>query len=212
MYSIPDIADAAAAALADEARRLDGEQAVRGIDGLDELALQPIVARGLAAAGFGTFREERYPSYRSRRNHSEGDRCDLVLTEGGRPLAAPDREPTLFDPPHPVALDEAMWLEIKTVAQHTTEGPNRTYASDLLAAFREDIDKLSRDCMILQAGLLVVLFCEDQRVADHDLDAAHARSLDKGLPIGAGSRRCLPIADRLGNALCAIAVHPVGRA
>lgn len=198
------IAGAVEAALRGESRRLDGEQAVRGVDSLDELTLHPILARSLSDAGFGVFGEERYPSARARRNRSQGDRCDLVLTPAGGELAAPDRAPTLFDPPDPVGLADAFWLEVKVVNQHLEGGPNTAYASTLVAALDEDAAKLARDPIIRHAGIVVILFAESAAVAVHDLDAALETVVAAGAPLHAGVRRVLPIADRLGNAVAAI--------
>ena len=209
LYSIPAIADAATAGLVAEARRLDTEQAVHGLDALDELRVHPIIAGGLEAAGFGVHLEQRYPSDRSIRNHSEGERCDLVLTPDGRPLAAPDREPTLFDPPDAVALSDAFWLEVKVVGQFTTEGPNPKYSSALLSTAPRDVSKLSRDRRITHAGLLIVLFGSDTEVVDHDFDACLSRFLDRRLPVGIPVRRSFSISARIGNGICACALLPV---
>ncbi|MHC4109402.1 MAG: hypothetical protein ACYS0D_15365 [Planctomycetota bacterium] len=197
-------------ALATEARRLDAEQAVRGLDALDELLLHPILARGLESH-FGVFSEERYPADRTKRDQSEGERCDLVLTPDGRDLAQPDRAPTLFDAPDPVGLDEAYWLEVKTVCQFALEGPNAGYASALMAAVREDVAKLAHDPGIRHAGLLVIIFAADEQVAAHDLDVAMHRALDRGLPLGAPYRRSFDITDRHGNRTCMAALIPVNR-
>lgn len=210
-YSSAQIADAVEAGLAGEAKRLDEEQSVYGLDALDELKIHPVLGRALAAAGYGVFCEERYPSGRQRVKASEGDRCDLVLTPGGQPLAAPDREPTLFDPPHPVALEDAFWLEVKVVCQFTAEGPNRNYASLLLSGVHEDVAKLSRDRRIGHAGLLIILFARDEVVVEHDLGAWLKRGLERELPLGSPAVRTFAITDRLGNRLCATSVYPVGR-
>ncbi len=211
MWSIADIADAVHAGLAAEAARLDEEQAVRGLDSADELGLHPVVARGLEEAGYGVHREERYPADRHKRSESEGERCDFVLTPQDLPLAAPGREPTLFDPPRLVPLDEAFWLEVKLIAQFTSAGPNRNYASQLLRAASQDVAKLNADPGILHAGLLIVLFAEDDRVADHDLGTWLGRCLDRGLPLGSPALRRVAVTDRIGNRRCAVALHPVGR-
>ena len=134
-----------------------------------------------------------------------------MLTPAGRPLAVPQREPTLFDPPDAVALEDAFWLEVKVVTQFTTEGPNRTYASQFLSAVRQDVTKLTKDEGIVHAGLLIVLFARDERIAEHDLGAWLSRCLDRGLPIGSPSLRRIAITDRLGNGLCTIGVYPVHR-
>ncbi|MHC4416778.1 MAG: hypothetical protein ACYS0G_16025 [Planctomycetota bacterium] len=209
MYPTSDIVDAVEAGLAKEADRLEEAQSVRGLDALDELSLHPILATALERAGYGVSPEERYPAGRGKASQSEGERCDLVLTPDGRPLAAPEQDPTLFDPPDAVALDDAFWLEVKVIAQFTTEGANRSYASALLSAARQDVTKLSRDPDIAHAGLLIVLFALDEQVTEHDLDAWESRCLEAGLPIGSPARSRFSIADRLGNRLCAVVVYPV---
>lgn len=129
----------------EEARRI-AEQAVYGLESLDEVELHPILAASLAAAGFGVLREQLYPAEwrrrTGRRKHlpedSERQRCDLVLTpHPGQMLAdalAAQREAdrhaaalrgTLFehlapaapDPPAGIDSGECFWLEVKAVGQ-----------------------------------------------------------------------------------------------
>lgn len=204
-----DIADALEAGLRNEFERLDHEQAVYGLDSLDEIALHPIIARSLDAAGFGVHREQRYPGDRLHRRISVGERCDFVLTPDKRPLVQEDSRGTLFDSPDAVALDEAYWLEVKVVAQFTPDGPNAGYASQLLSAVRDDVIKLAKDPGILQAGLLIVLFVREPAIAEHDLRVWHERCIERGLPLAAPSRRTIAMADRHGNGCCAIAVFPI---
>jgi len=211
VWSIAEIADALEAALRAEADRNDHEQSVRGLDALDELSLHPLLAGGLSAAGHGVFGEQHYPTVGRRQRDSEGERCDLVLTPGGRDLNDPSREPTLFDPPDAVALDEAFWLEVKVVCQLTPEGPNQRYASQLLSTVREDVTKLSRNRGIRHSALLIILFAEDRSTAEHDLAAWLDRCLGRGLPVGSPSLRTFGITDRLGNGVCAVALYPVAR-
>lgn len=188
--------------------QLEREQAVYGLDALDELALHPVLAEVFRRSGHGVYREVRYPSDRKARE-SEGERCDFVLTPNGRELAQPGAPGSLFDPADAVELCDAFWLEVKVVSQFTVGGANPYYSSQLLATVRQDVTKLSKDPGILQAGLLIVLFAEDERVAEHDLGAWLDQCLKRGLPIGAPARRTLCINDRLGNRCCAIAVYPV---
>ncbi|MHC4946947.1 MAG: hypothetical protein ACYTG1_01605 [Planctomycetota bacterium] len=209
MWSVADVADVIEAGLRRCAERLDGEQAVRGLDALDEIALHPVLAESLADAGYGIHREQRYPADRRRRRESAGERCDLVLVPDARDLRHPDRAATLFDDPEAVDLDEGLWLEVKVVAQHREEGPNHNYSAQLLAPVRQDVTKLSKDAGILHAALLIVLFVTDGPVADHDLRVWQEKCLDHGLPIGAPYRRSFDIRDRLGNAVCALALFPV---
>lgn len=209
MWSVADVADAIEGGLRRRMAQLDLEQSVTGLDALDELALHAILADCLAEAGYGVQRERRYPADRAKRRESEGERCDLVLTPDGRPLRETDAKATLFDRPDAVEPDEAFWLEVKLVSQFTEEGPNRNYASQLLSTVRHDVTKLSKDPDILRAAILIVLFVRDAIVAEHDLGVWQDRCLQRGLPIGAPSVRTLPMTDRLGNGVCAIAVYPV---
>jgi len=209
VWSVADVADAIEGGLRRRMAQLDLEQSVTGLDALDELALHAILADCLAEAGYGVQRERRYPADRAKRRESEGERCDLVLTPDGRPLRETDAKATLFDRPDAVEPDEAFWLEVKLVSQFTEEGPNRNYASQLLSTVRHDVTKLSKDPDILRAAILIVLFVRDAIVAEHDLGVWQDRCLQRGLPIGAPSVRTLPMTDRLGNGVCAIAVYPV---
>jgi hypothetical protein len=209
VWSLPDIADAVETGLRRCAARCDREQAVRGIDARDEVGLHPLLEEALADAGYGVHREERYPADRRRRKETEGERCDLVLTPEGRPLRPPDRRATLFDRPDAVDLDDAFWLEVKAVAQFTDEGANANYSGQLLSSVRQDVTKLSKDRDILHAGLLILLFVRDEIVAEHDLGIWQDKCLERGLPIGAPSVRRVPIADRLGNGICEVALYPV---
>jgi hypothetical protein len=208
MWSIANIADALEVGLAREANRLDAEQAVYGLDSCDELSLQPQLAQVLRDAGYGAYREERYPAYRANRRESEGERCDLVLTPNGRPLAAPDEPPTLFDPPDAVPLADAFWMEVKVVAQFTTRGPNRRYSS-IFSAVRRDITKLSKEPGIAHGALLVVLFVQDKQVADHDLRTWTSQCKERGHRLGRPALRGVAVGDRMGNALCRLALYPV---
>lgn len=212
MWSPADITDALETGLRDHASRLDLEQAVYGLDALDELGLHPILADCLQRAGYGVQREQRYPADCRRRLVSEGERCDFVLTPDHRALAPYDlvkHEQTLFDPSDAVPADEAFWMEVKVVAQFTTEGPNRQYASQLLSNVRHDVSKLSKDRDILHAGLLIVLWTANERIARHDLEIWHQRCLDRALPVALPSVRVLPITDRIGNGVCAVGVARV---
>jgi len=211
MWSIADIADALADGLAAHFRALDAEHAVYGLDAHAELDVHPVIADAFARAGYGVHQEQRYPSDRSKRRGSEGDRCDIVLTKDAKPLAAPDRAPTLFDPVDAVDLTDAFWLEVKVVSQFTTEGPNKRYSAEFITPVRRDVVKLSKDALILHAGVLIVLFVASQEVAEHDLKIWQERCLDREAPIGSPSMRFEPMTDRHGNALCAIALYPINR-
>lgn len=228
---LPDqIADVAAAALERHADALRLEQAVRGLDAMEEVEFHPLLADGFLAAGFGAHREAPYPGQPARRpKHAERERCDLVLTASP---AAPLRDPvlelkeldaaagTLFAPMAEtlsvapgVNPDEAYWLEVKLVGQYCytqgVPGPNRSYASELLSISARDIPKLARDPRINHAGLLLILFTADRQTADHDLAVFMHRCLDKGLPVSSPSLARFDIPEIIGNRLCTVSLTPL---
>jgi hypothetical protein len=211
MWSISQVADALAEGLARQEAQLRREQAVYGLDNLDEVGLHPLLAQALSQAGFGAFAECRYPAARGRRRKSEGDRCDLVVTPEGRRLREPDAEATLFDRPDAVDLADALWLEVKLVRQFTDGGPNARYAGALLRPPRGDVIKLASDGAILHAALLIILFTDSQATADHDLRIWEDRCLTRSVPIGVPAVRRVPISNRFGNACCTLALYPLAR-
>ncbi|MGQ0627812.1 MAG: hypothetical protein ACT4PL_06890 [Phycisphaerales bacterium] len=108
------------------------EQAIRGLDGLAELELHPLLATGLARAGLGVLREQPYPAEwrralrRSKRAQarrplpadSQRARCDLVL------LPAPGL--TLADPLDTARSAAAAAQTLFAGCQDTTAAPAPT--------------------------------------------------------------------------------------
>ncbi len=208
-WSAVDLADAAAAALRRRRDADDAEQAVYGFDALDELRLHPLLHTAYRDAGYGVFPEQRYPAARTRRKKSEGQRCDLVLTRDAMPLREAEATGTLFAAPVAEDSDSAFWLEVKTVAQFTTDGPFPRYSAELFAPVAKDVRKLYDEPLIRHAGLLLVLFTQTQAVAEHDLMAWHDRCVVKGLPVRLPAIRGFRLTDRIGNGWCATAVFPI---
>ncbi len=209
-------------------RALAAEQAVHGIDALKELELHAILAEGLVSSGFGVHREVPYPADAAR-GDNDRDRCDLVLTPSpGDRLADPVHaarrieaaEGTLFAPlagriEAEAARDEvdpsdAVWLEVKVVAQHCyrggVPGPNRSYSSELVDGPAGDAAKLECDGVIRHAAVVVVVFTETEAIARHDVGAMVHRLLDRDLPVGAPVVEAGPIVDRAGNGCVSVAV------
>ncbi len=233
MFAPDQLIQTIAAAMHKVAQALDAERAVHGLDALDEIALHPIVENALASHNMGVHREFPYPApAKLRPDHRERERCDLVLTQDpDAPPADPVRERkeqdqalgTLFAPladaipsgEKTTPLDACYWLEVKVVGQFTyTEGvpgPNRTYTSLLTRGPAADIAKLARDRFIIYAGVLVVLFTADQRTAEHDLGVMVDKMLDRSLRIASPSIESFPINDRIGNAVCTLAMVPLRR-
>jgi hypothetical protein len=196
-WSWSALADALAAGLARAAEALEIEQAVRGLDACAELELHPVLKTALRDAGYGVFAEQRFPRDRDRRKRSAGSRCDIVVT--------PDAGTPLVDG----ALGEALWIEVKVVAQFQRLGPNRGYARALQRPVWRDVEKLASDPGIVHALVLLVLFTADAATADHDLDVWRTRACERGLHLWPRVQRSVPIADRFGNRLCTVALFPV---
>lgn len=204
-----DIADAVATGLTQQAAHDDAEHAVYGFDALDELGLHPILQSALRKPGYGVWPEERYPGHWHKAKRSHGLRCDLVLTPDALPLRDQSVRGTLFDDGQAVDPQAAYWLEIKTVAQHQTDGPFKRYSAELLSPVANDVKKIWSDGVIQHGGLLIVLFTETQETAEHDLAVWHERCLGKGFPVGPPAVRGLPINNRIGNSWCTAAVFGV---
>ncbi len=212
---------------------LSREQAVRGLDALDELAMHPLLAGSLAAAGWGVLREVPYPvtaglgSAGARPRHRERDRCDLVLTpETGMTLTDPvavlrERDKwqgSLFESQaqtaapavHTCAPTDAFWLEVKVVGQfafvHGVPVANGSYGSQLTAAFAGDLSKLAADAEVRFGAALLVLFTQDEATAKHDLPVAMHRVLDKGFSLRNPAIESFAITDRVGNGCCTLAL------
>lgn len=228
-----DVVERIAEALRDEERRLCAEQAVYGLDALDEVGLHPLLAAGLAGAGI--FREWPYPWEGQADDPlpkaSERERCDIVLTPSGE-LPPADRvaeareiasvSGTLFESiaaaepgPPSASPDETLWLEVKAVGQYTLrEGvaqANRAYASELVGGPAEDLFKLAQEPGIEFGAAVLLLFAQSEEVAEHDVTEATHRILDRGAPTGSPVRRMVPIADRIGNSVVSVSLFPLRR-
>lgn len=231
------LAEAIARALAQADADLAAEQAIKGLDALSEVALHPLIGRGLAHAGWGVHHEVLYPgdageSATNRARDTGRDRCDIVLT--------PSPEDHLLDPVHAdrrvrnaegtlfaelahdmeaqashnaVPPAEALWLEIKAVAQYAyrdgVPGPNRAYASEMVNGPAADVCKLMGDGVIERAAAVLVLFAESESIARHDIAQTAHHLLDMGLPIGVPEVSGVPIIERAGNAHAAVAIFPL---
>lgn len=231
MWSPTGLVRIAAAALARRVEELRLEQAVRGLDALPELAFHPILRAGFEEAGLGVHAERPYPGEPALRpRHAERERCDIVLTESPAvrlvdPVAALNEQDrangTLFGsvgwagtPEAPTAgPGDAFWLEVKVVGQHTytrgVPGPNRAYSSEALGGPAQDAIKLEWDPHIRQAGVLLVLFTEDERTAAHDVGVLMHRLLDRELPVSSPAIERVPIPDLIGNRVCTVVIVPV---
>ncbi|MEO1584965.1 MAG: hypothetical protein AAFR96_10400 [Planctomycetota bacterium] len=237
-WSIDEIADHAAAGIADANQALRDENAVRGLDHLDEIDLHTVLEAGFVSADLGLAREHPFPTPAKRKpKASERERCDLVLLPGPDavlidPVEA-DAEAealaqTLFATAAADALapgsgskiaspgvrpDDAFWIEVKStgqfVARDDVPQPNSRYTTELIRHPAQDIRKLVREPMASQAAAAVLLFAADEATARHDLSAAVHAWLDSDLPIRSPAIRVAPIDDRIGNTVCAVCLVPI---
>lgn len=207
------------------------EQAVYGLDSLDELGLHPVLSQGFEGSGLGVYRERVYPGEVERRSKGNARaRCDLVLTtDPSARLLDPVQElltldaasGTLFEPvaesmgsdEHVTEVGEAFWLEVKAVGQfgigRGVPGPNKSYAGLLVTGPASDVQKIANEPMINAGAALVILFAEDERTARHDLMRMCHALIDHDLPIADPRVAAAPIAERRGHSVVAAALVPV---
>ena len=201
------LADAVAAALTAREADLRLEQAVYGLDALDELELQAVVARGLAST-FSVDREVHYPSSFGRKlTHRR--RCDLTLCPYDRPLRLDRSEPSLFDAPEFTLPQEAFWLEVKTASQfRMPDVRHKGYGQQWRQAVVEDLKKMDADPLIRSAALLLIVFTESEAVASKDLELFEEVLVRREVLAGFRQARHVPIVDRMGHRSALVAVWP----
>lgn len=230
MWSIDQIADLMAESVRAENLRLRAEDAVMGIDALDENLLHPILAAHFAGSGLGVFREQPFPTpKRARPRSSERQRCDIALTHGPRlglidPVEVDRRQHelagTLFEPvaqrdsgPDSASPEDALWIELKVCGQFEfisgVPCPNTAYTTGVVRGPASDIRKLAREAAIRHAASALILFAFNEETARHDLQIAAHRWLDQSLPIREPIVRIVPIDDRIGNTVAAVCLTPV---
>ncbi|WP_432799771.1 hypothetical protein [Poriferisphaera sp. WC338] len=189
----------------------DLEQAVYGFDCWSELQLHTLIEQALTDSSDGVYREVRYPSAWHKRKKSEGVRCDFVLTQDGLPLRDPDLAGTLFSQQAAANAEDAYWIEVKVVKQFEAGSRSKKYAHDLLHPVKADVLKIWKDDRLHHAGLLLILFGQDQSSAEHDLQQWHTHHTQRGYPIAPPTIRGFKINDRVGNGWCGLGLYPVRR-
>lgn len=231
MWRLSEIAEAVAGGILAEDRALVQEQAVHGLDARREIDLHPLIARSIGDLGYGIEREVVFPGELAAGvRKSARARCDVVvLPEPGRRLEDPAAEQAVLNASEgtlfaglahdlapdddPVPAGEALWLEIKSVAQHAytdgVPGANRAYATQLVKGVMGDVVKLASDPSLWHAASLMILFAESKAIAEHDLAAIAHTLLDQDAPVGVPEIEGVPILDRAGNAWCGVGVFPV---
>ena len=206
-FDFIDLADRLGFALqtAEDESRL--EQAVYGLDGRDEKSLQSLLAERLAPY-YEVSREVHYPStFGKKLSHRQ--RCDLVLTDKGRPLRLDVAPPTLFDPVSQVGPEKAVWLEVKVAYQFRQISVRHGgYGRQWRGAVVDDLRKMEAEPMIRQAGLLLIVFNESREILQKDLELFENVLAEKEILAGFRQVRTIGILDRIGHTLCGMALWP----
>src|SRR5688500_10790936 len=183
------------------------EQAVYGLDRLDERKIQALLAERLAPA-YEVAREVHYPSTRGRKLTHRA-RCDLVLAPKGLPLRLDSAPATLFDPAAMCDPGDALWLEVKVAYQFREGGARHMgYGTQWRQRVVDDLRKMEAEPLVHEAGLVLVVFNESQAVLDKDLELFEDVLARKEVLAGFRHVRSVPILDRIGHNLCSIAVWP----
>lgn len=201
------LAEQVAGVLAAREAELRLEQAVYGLDALDEIALQSLIAAGLAAH-YSVGREVHYPSSAGKKlTHRR--RCDLTLCPPGRPIRLDRDPPTLFDAPDFTKPEDAFWLEVKRAAQFKMpDVRHKGYGNQWRGAVVEDLRKMDGDPLIRRAALLIVVFTESEVVVEKDVELFEDVLARKEVLAGFRQVRHVPIVDRVGHKLATVAAWP----
>jgi hypothetical protein len=207
LYDLSTVADHLGKALGRAEEALRVEQAVYGLDSLDEVAIQSVLAEHLAHH-YEVAREVHYPSSAgARRTHRM--RCDLVLCPRGSPLRLDTVPPGLFDPPLQCDPPQALWLEVKVAFQFREGGARHGgYGAQWRSAVVEDLRKMQTEPLIHEAALVLVVFNESPAVLQKDLDLFETVLAQKQVLAGFRQVRTVPILDRIGHRLCTVALWP----
>jgi hypothetical protein len=175
------------------------EQAVHGLDARAEVALQALLADGLATRHHVT-REAYYPSSSGKR--SSRPRCDLVLTPRGQALACEERNDGC-------APEDALWLEVKVAHQLRPSGrSNARYGQQWRRAIVSDLTKMRADPRIAHAAIALVVFNDTRATLEKDLQLFESLLGEAGL-FGFQVARSVEITERIGHTLCSVAAWPL---
>ncbi len=207
IWDLVQLIEGVAAAVEITERDLRDEQAVYGLDSLDELKLHTVLASGLDKS-YSVAREVHYPSSAGNKlTHRK--RCDMVLSAAGRPLKLDARPPTLFDPPNQTEPADAFWMEIKIAYQFGQGGVRHGgYSSQWRNAIVSDLQKMEQETAIQSAGLLLVVFTESTEVFAKDVELFEDVLMIKGVLAGFRQSRSVPILDRMGHRYCSAVIWP----
>lgn len=207
MWCFSTLADHLAGAMERAEADLRLEQAVYGLDAREELEIHSILALGLQKH-YEVAREVHYPSSAGKKlTHRQ--RCDLVLSERGRPLRLDSAVPTLFDPANQADPGEALWLEVKVAFQFREGGATHGgYGAQWRTNVVEDLKKMEGEPLIKEAGLVLIVFNESEQILQKDAELFENILALKEVLAGFRQARSVKILDRIGHKVCSVLVWP----
>jgi hypothetical protein len=207
LFDFPHIVATLSSFIASRERSLVEEQAVYGLDSLDELKIHEMLAAACLGA-YAVAREVHYPSSAgSKLTHRR--RCDLVLTPLGKPLRLDSRPPSLFDPPDQTDAKDALWLEVKVAYQFREGGVRHGgYSGQWRQGVIDDLTKMEADPLICRAGLLLVVFTESTEVFQKDVELFEDVMIRKNVLAGFRQTQSVAILERMGHRYCNVALWP----
>jgi hypothetical protein len=207
LWDFSTVTDRLHAAIASAEADLRLEQAVYGLDRMDERQIQALLAERLSTS-YSVAREVHYPSSRGNKL-SHRARCDLVLSPKGLPLRLDSAPPSLFDPASMCEPAQALWLEMKVAYQFREGGARHMgYGPQWRQKVVDDLRKMEAEEQVHEAGLVLVVFNESQTVLDKDLQLFEDVLVRKEVLAGFRHVRSVPITERIGHNLCTVAVWP----
>jgi hypothetical protein len=192
-WYLTGVVDELGAALAALEQAHRDEAAPHGIDEWDERPLQLALADALRGT-FAVTLEAPYPSLVVR-DRRRGRRCDLVLAA---PDTSPEAEP-----------ERALWLELKLARQRRAGGDrDPRYAEQWRRQLVADLRKLAAEPRIHAGAIVLVAFTEDEAALERDLEGFESVMVQRGVVAGFRQVRTVPVVDRIGHRVGAIAAWP----
>jgi hypothetical protein len=119
---------------------------------------------------------------------------------------------TIVDAVNPASFAEpaeALWLEVKVAYQFREGGARHGgYGAQWRQAVVTDLRKMEAEPLIHGAGLVLIVFNESDAVLAKDIELFEDVLARKEVLAGFRQVRTVKIQDRIGHAICTVAVWP----
>jgi hypothetical protein len=104
---------------------------------------------------------------------------------------------------------DALWLEVKVAYQFREGGARHGgYGAQWRQAVVTDLQKMEAEPLVREAGLVLVVFNESAAVLEKDLELFEDVLARREVLAGFRQVRTVKIQDRIGHAICTVAVWP----